>query len=181
MMTLAATAYLHPGGAMSDGFDRRQHRFPESRYFDELRIGERFYIPSRTVTDANFAAFQTVSGDNHPIHYDVEYCRERGHPGLLAHGLQVLCFTAAGAGTLAHVIGDGLIAFIEQSSKFLKPVYAGDTLYPTLTIAELTPQRTTGVVRVTVTVHNQKNELVLSGEQKYLLRNKPASADRPVP
>src|SRR5947208_644564 len=157
------------------GFDRRQHRFPESRFFEDLAVGERFYIPSRTVTDANFSAFQTVSADNHPIHYDVEYCRELGHPGLLAHGLQVLCFTAAGAGTLAHVIGDALIAFIEQSSKFLKPVYPGDTLYPALTIAELKAQHTTGVVTVAVTVHNQKDELVLSGEQKYLLRKKAPS------
>ena len=68
-------------------------------------------------------------------------------PARLAHGFQVLCFTAAGAGTFAHVIGDSLIAFIEQSSKFLRPVYPGDTLYPSLTIAALTPQRTTGSSR----------------------------------
>jgi acyl dehydratase len=158
--------------AMSEPFDHRRHRFPESRFFEDLKVGDRFYIPSRTVADANFAAFQTVSADNHPIHYDIEYCRERGHPAPLAHGFQVLCFTAAGAGTFAHVVGDALIAFIEQSSKFLKPVYPGDTLYPELTISELTPQRTTGVVTVAVTVHNQKNELVLSGEQKYLLRKR---------
>jgi acyl dehydratase len=157
---------------VSDAFEHQQHRFPESRYFEDLVVGERFYIPSRTVTDANFAAFQTVSGDNHPIHYDIEYCRERGHPGPLAHGFQILCFTAAGAGNLAHVIGDALIGFIEQSSKFLKPVYPGDTLYPSLVIAALTPQRTTGVVTVGVTVHNQRDELVLTGEQKYLMRKR---------
>src|SRR5436305_1416723 len=161
--------------ADSKCFDRREHRFPESRYFEELAVGERFHIPSRTVTEANFASFQTVSADNHPIHYDIEYCRERGHPGLLAHGFQVLCFTAAGAGTFAHVIGDSLIACIEQSSQFLKPVYHGDTLYPNLTIAALPPQRTTGIVTVAATVHNQKNELVLTGEQKYLLRNRGAA------
>jgi acyl dehydratase len=157
---------------MTDGFDHRAHRFAESRYFDDLAVGESFYIPSRTVTEANFAAFQTVSGDNHPIHYDIEYCRAKGHAGLLAHGFQVLCFTAAGAGTFAHVIGDSLVAFIEQSSKFLKPVYPGDTLYPSLKIAALTPQRTTGVVTVAVTVHNQKDELVLTGEQKYLVKKR---------
>jgi acyl dehydratase len=157
---------------MSEGFDRRAHRFPESRFFENLTVGERFYIPSRTVTEAHFAAFQMVSGDNHPIHYDIEYCRERGHPGLLAHGFQVLCFTAAGAGNFAHVVGDALVAFIEQSSKFLKPVYPGDTLYPALTVAALVPQRTTGIVTVAVAVHNQKGELVLSGEQKYLLRRR---------
>ena len=74
----------------------------------------------------------------------------------MAHGFQILCFTAAGASSFAHTIGDALIAFIEQSSKFLKPVYPGDTLYPMLEIAALTPQRSTGVVTLAATVHNQK-------------------------
>ena len=157
---------------MTVNFDPRQHRFPECRYFEDLAVGERFYIPSRTLTEAHFVAFQTLSGDNHPIHYDVEYCRERGHPGLLAHGFQILCFTAAGASNFALGIGDALIAFTEQSSKFLKRVYPGDTLYPMLAITELTPQRSTGVVTLAATVHNQKGELVLSGEQKILLRKR---------
>jgi len=83
------------------------------------------------------------------------------------------------AGTFAHVIGDSLIAFIEQSSKFLKPVYPGDTLYPSLSIAALTAQRTTGIVTIAVTVHNQKNELVLTGEQKYLLRKRNPAEQAP--
>ena len=153
-----------------ESFDRRQHRFPESRYFEDLTLGERFYIPSRTMTEAHFAAFQTLSADNHPIHYDIEFCRERGHPGPLAHGFQILCFTAPGASTFALGISDALIAFVEQSSKFLKPVYPGDTLYPTLEIAALTPQRTIGVVTLAASVHNQRDELVLTGEQKLLLR-----------
>jgi len=28
---------------MTESFDRRQHRFPESRYFEDLKVGERFY------------------------------------------------------------------------------------------------------------------------------------------
>ena len=140
------------------------------RAFDELRVGEVFRLPSRTIGDANFAAFQTLSLDNHPIHYDVEYCKRLGHPGPLAHGLQVLSFTAAGAGLFPHVIGEKLIGFVEVTAKFLKAVYPGDTLYPALAICELTRQRTTGVVAMRATVHNQKNELVLDGTHKYLMR-----------
>jgi acyl dehydratase len=158
------------GEQQAGGFDKAAHRVVAPRPFSDLKLGERFVLPSRTVTDANFAAFQSISGDNHPIHYDVEYCRAQGHPGLLAHGLQVLCFTASGAGLFPHVIGEALLGFIEQSSKFHKPVYAGDTLYPALAITELKPQRTTGIVTVASTVHNQRGELVLSGEQKYLVR-----------
>jgi acyl dehydratase len=151
-------------------FDPKQHAVMPQRGFEELRVGERFVLPSRTVTDADFAAFRTVSGDNHPIHYDVEYCRAHGHPQLLAHGLHVLCFTAAGAGTFPHVTGDALVGFVEQSSKFLKPVYPGDTLYPALTVAELKPQRTTGLVVLASSIHNQRGELVLTGEQRYVFR-----------
>jgi acyl dehydratase len=159
---------------MTESFEPGQHRYPESRYFEDLMIGERFFIPSRTMTEAHFAAFQMLSADNHPIPYDVEYCRERGHPGPLAHGFQILCFTAAGASNFALAVGDALIAFTEQSSKFLKPVYPGDTLYPLLEIVALTPQRSTGVVTLAATVHNQKGELVLTGEQKILLRRRSA-------
>ena len=146
------------------------HRYPEQRGFDDLAVGDTFYIPSRTMTEALFLAFQTASADNHPIHYDREYCRARNHPDLLAHGFQVLIQTAAGAGTFAHVIGDALIAFLDQSSKFLKPVYAGDTLYCSLTVTALERQRTTGVVTMRSTAHNQRGELCLEGTQRYLLR-----------
>ena len=154
-------------------FDPAAHRVVPQRGFEDLTVGERFVLPSRTITDANFAAFQTVSCDNHPIHYDVEYCRAQGHKGLLAHGLQVLSFTAAGAGLFPHVIGEALIGFVEVQAKFLKAVYAGDTLYPALTVTELKPQRTTGLVTMQATVHNQDGALVLEGRHVYLLRLKP--------
>ena len=135
-------------------------------------MGESFYIPSRTVTEAQFLAFQAASGDNHPIHYDREYCRRHGHSELLAHGYQVLIQTAAGAGQFPFLVEDSLMGFIEQSSRFLKPVYAGDTLYPRLVVSELKPQRTTGVLTLSSTIHNQKRELVMEGMQKYLLKKR---------
>ncbi|HLN10702.1 MAG TPA: MaoC family dehydratase, partial [Xanthobacteraceae bacterium] len=81
---------------MTDAFDPKRFRVVDERAFSDLRVGETYRSPSRTVTEAHFAAFQVLSGDNHPIHYDIEYCRAHGHRGLLAHGLQVLAFTAPG-------------------------------------------------------------------------------------
>jgi acyl dehydratase len=150
--------------------DPADHRVVPLRGFDELRVGEVFALPSRTLGDGNFAAFQTVSLDNHPIHYDVEYCKRLGYPAPLAHGLQVLAFTAAGAGLFPHVVGEKLIGFIEVNAKFLKPVFPGDTLYPALTVSELVRQNTTGIVAMRATVHNQKRELVLDGVHRYLMR-----------
>ena len=157
---------------MSD-FDPKNHRMvSEQRWFEDFSLGERFVLPSRTQTSAIFAAFQTASGDTHPIHYDVEYCRARGMPDLLAHGFQTLIHTAPGAGLFPFLVEASLVGFLEQSSRFLKPVYAGDTLYAALEVKELTPGRTTGVVTLRSTVHNQKTELVLEGMQKFLIRRR---------
>ena len=159
---------------MAGPFDAaREHHFAHTRWFEDFAVGERFWIPSRTQTDALFGAFQLASGDNDPIHYDVEYCRRRGHPGMLAHGMQVMVQTAAGAGVFPHLVADSLVAMLECSAKFVRPVYAGDTLYPWLEIVELVPQRSIGVVVMRATVHNQADELVLEGSQRYLLRRRP--------
>lgn len=155
-------------------FDPRAHRLvPDQRFFDDLRLGERFVLPSRTMTDAVFLAFQAASGDNHPVHYDVEYCQAHGLPGMLAHGFQTLIQTAPGAGLFPFMTEDALVGFIEQSSRFLKPVFVGDTLYPALEIDELSPNRSTGVVGLRSTVHNQRRELVLEGHLRFLLRKRP--------
>jgi acyl dehydratase len=154
-------------------FDPTQHRMvPEQRWFEDFRLGERFVLPSRTMTEAVFLAFQGASGDAHPVHYDREYCKARGWPDLLAHGLQTLAQTAPGAGMFPYYTEESLVGFIEQSSKFLKPVFAGDTVYPALEIDELTPNRTTGVVGLRTTVHNQRRDLVLEGRQRYLIRRR---------
>jgi acyl dehydratase len=155
-------------------FDPRAHRLvPEQRWFDDFALGERFVLPSRTMTSGLFAAFQAASGDNHPIHYDREFCRARGLPDMLAHGFQVAIQSCAGAGLFPHMVEDSLKGFLEQSSRFLHPVVLGDTLYPALTVDEITPQRTTGILGMATTIHNQHGVLVMDGRQRYLLRRRP--------
>lgn len=141
-----------------------------ARTFDELKIGEVFRAPSRTLTDAHASAFQTVSCDNHPIHYDAEYARRYGHSAPVVHGLQVLAFTAPGATLLPHNFGAIFIAFTELSAKFLAEVHSGDTLFSALEIIDLQPLEDRGEVTTNVTVHNQNGELILEGKHKYLLR-----------
>jgi len=168
---------IEEGGRVTEAakFDPAEHRFGPTHWFEDLKVGLKFYINSRTQTESLFAAFQLASGDNHPIHYDVEYCRAHGMPHMLAHGFQVLVQTAAGAGLFPHMVEDSLKGFIEQSSRFLAPVYVGDTLYCSLTVAELTPQRTTGVVTLRSQVLNQRAVVVMDGLQKYLLLKREAA------
>jgi hypothetical protein len=51
---------------------------------------------------------------------------------------------------------------------------SGDTLYPALTITGLEPKGDDGIVVTAVSVHNQRGQLVLSSQHKYLLRRQRA-------
>lgn len=150
----------------------RSQTINKSKYFEDFSIGDKYLIPSRTQTSGIFSMFQGASGDNDPTHYDVEYCKKRGHPEMLAHGLQVFIQTAAGAGTFPSEVRDSLIGLIEVSGKMLKPVYREDTLYPELIVSRLTSQNTTGILEMKALVNNQDNILVFEGYHKYLIKKK---------
>ena len=150
----------------------RSQTINKSKYFEDFSIGDKYLIPSRTQTSGIFSMFQGASGDNDPIHYDLEYCKKRDHPEMLAHGLQVFIQTAAGAGTFPSEVRDSLIGLIEVSGKMLKPVYREDTLYPELIVSRLTSQNTTGILEMKALVNNQDNILVFEGYHKYLIKKK---------
>ncbi|GAY13612.1 MaoC family dehydratase [Mycobacterium sp. shizuoka-1] len=151
-------------------FSADQFTLVEPRTFGQLQVGEIFRAPSRTVTDAHASAFQAVSADNHPVHYDVEWARAHGHVAPVVHGLQVLAFTAPGATLFPHIIGEVFVSFETVSCRFLAEVHSGDTLYPQLEITALTDAGDLGRVTTAATVHNQRGELVLDGQHTYLLR-----------
>ena len=148
------------------------HSLKKSKYFEDFAVGDKYLIPSRTQTSSIFSMFQAASGDNDPIHYDKEFCKKKGHPDMLAHGLQVLIQTAAGAGSFPSEVRDSLVGLIEVSGKMLKPVYREDTLYPELVVSKLIPQNTTGILEMRATVKNQKNIIVFEGSHKYLIKMK---------
>ena len=142
------------------------------KYFEDFKIGEKYHLPSRTQTSGIFSMFQAVSGDNDPIHYDREFCIKKNHKDMLAHGIQLLSQTAAGAGNFPSEVRNSLIGMVEISGKFLKPVYLNDTIYPKLEIINLINQKNTGIICMKATIKNHKNLLVFDGEHRYLLKKR---------
>jgi len=144
----------------------------QTKYFEDFELGERFAIPSKTITDAHFLFFAGLTGDNNPIHYDVEYAKTTRFGKPVTHGLLVASMTAAGASTLNPHLEGSVVAFLEQSSRFLRPVLLGDTITPELEVSELIPKRELGVVRLRSRVTNQRGELYLEGMHAYLIKRR---------
>jgi acyl dehydratase len=66
----------------------------------------------------------------------------------------VTAMTAVGASTLSPLLEGSLVACVEQSSRFLKPVLSGDTIRPELEVTQLVPKTEVGLPRLTTRVKN---------------------------
>jgi acyl dehydratase len=147
------------------------------KYFEDFQLGDRFRVASKTINDAHFLLFSAITGDTHPIHYDVEYAKQTRFGRPVAHGYLVTVLTAMGASNLNWAVEHTIVAFVDQSSRFLKPVFIGDTLTPEGEVIELIPGRRQGTVKFRTWVTNQHGEVVLEGTQTYLIkRRQPADA-----
>ena len=144
-----------------------------TKYVEDFQVGETFHSPAKTMTDAHFLFFAGMTGDHHPIHYDAEYAKTTRFGKRVAHGLLLTALTAVGASTLSSVLEGSMVAFVEQSARFLKPVMIGDTVTPELEVSEVIPKTDVGLLRLTTQLKNQRGETVLEGMHAYLIKKRP--------
>lgn len=159
--------------ATQPAFDPRNYPIVPPKRFEDLRVGDVFRAPGRTLTEALTSAFQAVSLDNNPRHYNDVYAKGIGLKAALIQPIQVLSFAVPGATLFSDYVEDVLEAFTGLSCEFLIDSFVGDTLYPELKIAELTPKDGKGHLVMAITVTNQHGEVVLSGRENYRLRLSP--------
>jgi len=131
----------------------------------EIEEGQVFTTPTKTLTDAHFLFFSGLTGDNHPIHYDVEYAKATKFGAPLAHGLLLAGMTALGGSDASFQI-EGFV-FVEQGSRFLKPAKIGDTIHTQLTVEKIWQDGKRRYVRFATAMLNQHDETVLEGFHVY--------------
>jgi 3-hydroxybutyryl-CoA dehydratase len=146
----------------------------EQRWFEDFKVGDAFESPSKTLNDAHFMFFSGLTGDANPIHYDDEFAKSTRFGRRLTHGLLLTSMTAVGASTLSSVMEQAMIAFVEQTTRFLAPAFVGDTIKPRHEVVNLERKRSAGLLTLRVTLTNQRGELILEGQHKYLIAYRPA-------
>jgi 3-hydroxybutyryl-CoA dehydratase len=144
-------------------------------YLNDFIIGQCFEGERKAISAANFQAFGALTGDQHPIHYDADYAKATRFGRPLAHGLHLMALTALGAIPLSDRLEESMVAMIEQSCRFLKPVFAGDVLRSELTVQETERKagKDMGKLRLQVRLLNDRNEAMLEGHHLYLMRCRP--------
>ena len=149
----------------------------ESKFFEDIRIGDKERTGGRTITDADLANFAGISGDFNPIHVNEDYAAQTFFKRRIAHGLLILSI-ASGLFTQSEMntsIKANLIALLELKWKFFKPVFIGDTVYVETEITDKkeTKKKDLGILVNKRTVVNQHAEAVQEGEFILMIRRKP--------
>jgi 3-hydroxybutyryl-CoA dehydratase len=141
------------------------------RYLDDLTPGEVFKSVPHTLGEKHFATFAAMTGDAHPLHYDPEYARAKGWDAPIAHGLMLLGLCALGAAPISEELTESMIAMLGNEARYKRPAFIGDTVTPQFTVVSIEPKgNDRGIVRLAITLHNQRNEVVLEGMHTLMLR-----------
>jgi 3-hydroxybutyryl-CoA dehydratase len=141
-----------------------------------VAIGEHAEF-TKTLTETDLALFAGISGDFDPIHVDEAHARTTPFGRRIAHGILAMApLSTVSAEISARALKRGFrgtsVSLGYDRIRFLKPVFAGDTLtaHYTITALDAAAQRT----RATVEVRNQAGELCVAGE--HVMKWLPAPA-----
>ena len=145
------------------------------RYFDDLAPGDEFVSAGRTITEESMIAFAALY-DPQSFHIDVEAATASSYGGLIASGFQTLAIgfrLFLDTGTIA---GTSIGSPGMDDVRWTRPVRPGDTIHTVVRIltaraSASKPDR--GIVKLSMTVYNQRDEDVLSLTTNVFLLRRP--------
>ena len=130
-----------------------------ARYY----VGQKASL-SKTFTRADVEYFAGLSGDYNPLHLDEEYAKTTRFGKPILHGLLTASLLSGLLGN--HLPGHGCV-YLGQTLRFVKPVYAGDTVTAHAEVLEYKPEK--GFIRLKTICTNQNGETVIEGEAAMLV------------
>ena len=124
---------------------------------DEIKLGD-MASTTKTISESDVYLFAGITGDMNPAHTDDVTASKGLFKGRVAHGILVTGLISAVLGM--KLPGPGTI-YLGQEVKFTKPVYFGDTITATCTVASMRTEK--NIVNLDTICVNQKGETVITG------------------
>lgn len=123
----------------------------------DIKIGD-FAFYEKTITENDVVLFSEVSGDKNPVHLDETFAKESIFHTRIAHGGLINALFSTVLGT--ELPGLGTI-YLQQDSKFIKPVYLNDHIKAIVEAIEINEEKNRVLMKTTA--YNQNNEAVVIG------------------
>lgn len=114
---------------------------------------------SKTVGETDVYLFAGISGDLGPNHVNEQYMSQTRYGGRIAHGVLMIAYMSACSTKLIEQAGnEPTVSSGYDRVRFIKPVFIGDTVTVTYTVADRDDER--GRITSDVTVRNQHDDVV---------------------
>lgn len=146
----------------------------EGFYFEEYEDGWSYDTASRQITDEDIRKFVDLHGFNTPTFTNMKYVQgSQDYGGRMAPGLLVLCM-AEGLALNAGLTRRRGIFLMELTPKFLKPVFAGETIVNRVRLKSkrLTSRPDRGVVVTSHEVVTDKGVVAISYDSTRMIRTR---------
>jgi len=147
------------------------------RFWEDYQPGLRIGSARRTLTETDIVFWSGLVGDFNPAHVDVVHAEQTPFGQRIAHGN--IAFNLSVALAIGQVPGDyrpeGFVRLGGwEGVRFTAPVFIGDTLRSerTLQAREEGPDNGTGVLVYDVRVINDRDETVMVGTERVLVRRR---------
>lgn len=133
-------------------------------------IDNRFHVGdkatySKTITETDVLAFAAITGDLNPVHTNKEYAAKSVFKKQIAHGGYISALFSTVLGT--KLPGEGTI-YMEQDSRFVRPVYFGDTITAEVEVSEVISDKNRLLLKTIA--YNQNHEPVVTGHALVMVR-----------
>jgi len=126
--------------------------------FEAIQPGDRAVIVKR-FEDTDVAAFAALSGDYNPLHMESEFASRTKFGQRVVHGMLVASYVSTLVGMRLPGVG---ALWMQQSFRWRKPVFLGDTVEFTLEVTQKSPGARLLAIKISAT--NQNGIQVMDGE-----------------
>ena len=133
--------------------------------FDQIEIGlaKEFHV---NITQSLVDDFAKISGDFSPIHMNDEFAKSTKFGKKIVHGMLL-------ASLLSRMVGMYLpgkyALYSSQTLEFHNPCFIGDKILVSSVVND--KSESTKIIKIESNITNMKNDLLLHGEGRIIVRN----------
>lgn len=143
-------------------------------YFEDFVVGETLlHCQSKTIFESDNNLFSMLTMNHHPVHTNIDYCKNNQHGQVLVPGTLVFCLAVHL--TVMDISGKAIANLLYESIDHLQPTFINDTIYSKTEILAKTDSKSKndrGVVYVETTGYNQNNVDVIRFRRKILIKKR---------
>lgn len=143
-------------------------------YFEDFVVGEVInHCQSKTIFESDNNLFSMLTMNHHPVHTNIDYCKDNQHGQVLVPGTLVFCLAVHL--TVLDVSGKAIANLAYENIDHLQPTFINDTIYSKTEVLSKTESRSKkdrGVIYVETVGYNQDNVNVIRFRRKILIKKK---------